>query len=126
MNNTTVRAETTHDVGLRNFFVSIYNNMTLGLVFSGGIAYWMSTNAALMETVWKTPLAWVIVFAPLVLALGFMFLFEQVSAALARVFFYVFAAAMGASLSSIFMIYQLGSIVQVFFITAATFAVMSV
>jgi FtsH-binding integral membrane protein len=86
----------------------------------------MSTNAALMQAIWKTPLAWVVVFAPLVLTLGFMFLFERVSAAVARVFFYVFAAAMGASLSSIFMIYQLGSIFQVFFITAATFLVMSV
>lgn len=115
-----------HDVGLRNFMISVYNNMTLGLVMSGGIAYWMSTNAALMNAIWKTPLAWVVVFAPLVMSLGFMFLFERVSSAVARVFFYVFAAAMGASLSSIFMIYQLGSIFQVFFITAATFATMSV
>lgn len=115
-----------HDVGLRNFMISVYNNMTLGLVMSGGIAYWMSTNAALMNAIWKTPLAWVVVFAPLVMSLGFMFLFERVSSTIARIFFYVFAAAMGASLSSIFMIYQLGSIFQVFFITAATFATMSV
>jgi len=115
-----------NDVGLRNYFLSIYNNMTLGLVFSGGIAYWMSTNAALMATIWKTPLAWVVVFLPLVLSLGFMFLIEKISAASARIFFYVFAAAMGASLSSIFMIYQLGSIFQVFFITSATFLTMSV
>jgi FtsH-binding integral membrane protein len=32
-----------------------------------------------------------------------------------------FAAAMGISLSSIFIIYKMGSIAQVFFITAATF-----
>jgi hypothetical protein len=115
------------DVGLRNYFVSIYNNMTMGLIFSGGIAYWMSTNPALMATIWKTPpLAYAVIFAPLVLSLGFMFLIERISAAAARVFFYVFAAAMGVSLSSIFMIYQLGSIFQVFFITSATFLTMSV
>jgi FtsH-binding integral membrane protein len=114
------------DVGLRNYFVSIYNNMTMGLLFSGGIAYWMSTNAALMATIWKTPLAYAVIFAPLVLSLGFMFLIERISAAAARVFFYVFAATMGASLSSIFLIYQLGSIFQVFFITSATFLTMSV
>jgi len=126
MYNSTVEVKQSYDMGLRNYFVSVYNNMTLGLAFSGGIAYWMSTNAALMQAIWKTPLAWVVIFAPLVLSLGFMFLFERVSAAVARVFFYVFADAMGASLSSIFMIYQLGSIFQVFFITAATFLVMSV
>jgi len=114
------------DVGLRNYFVSIYNNMTMGLLFSGGIAYWMSTNAALMATIWKTPVAYAVIFAPLVLSLGFMFLIERISAAAARVFFYVFAATMGASLSSIFLIYQLGSIFQVFFITSATFLTMSV
>ena len=74
-----------HDVGLRNFMLSVYNNMTLGLFMSGSIAYWMSTNAALMATIWKTPLAWVVVFAPLVMSLGFMFLFERVSSAVARV-----------------------------------------
>ena len=124
--NTLDRSQTSFDVGLRNYFLGIYNNMTAGLVFSGVIAYWMSTNAGVMDVVWKTPLAWVVVFAPLVMALGFMFMFEQISTVAARIFFYTFAAAMGASLSSIFMIYQLGSIVQVFFITAATFAAMSV
>lgn len=115
-----------YDAGLRNFMLSVYNNMTAGLAVSGGIAYWMSTNAALMNVIWKTPLAWVLVFAPLVMAIGFYFLFERVSVFVARIYFYVFAAVMGASLSSIFMIYQLGSIFQVFFITAATFATMSV
>jgi FtsH-binding integral membrane protein len=115
-----------HDVGLRNFMLSVYNNMTAGLVLSGIIAYWMSTNAALMTAIWKTPLAWVVILAPLVMSIGFLFLIERISAAAARIFFYLFASAMGASLSSIFMIYQLGSIFQVFFITAATFATMSV
>jgi FtsH-binding integral membrane protein len=48
------------------------------------------------------------------------------SAFAARAFFYVFAAVMGASLSLFFVIFKLGSIFQVFFITSATFAVMSV
>jgi FtsH-binding integral membrane protein len=38
---------------------------------------------------------------------------------------FVFAAAMGVSISSIFLIYKLGSIFQVFFITAATFGSMA-
>jgi FtsH-binding integral membrane protein len=38
---------------------------------------------------------------------------------------FVFAAAMGLSLSSVFAIFKMGSIVQVFFITAATFGAAS-
>jgi FtsH-binding integral membrane protein len=115
-----------YDIGLRNYFISVYNNMILGLLMSGGIAYWMSTDAALMAAIWKTNLAWLIIFAPLILSIGLMFIFDALSPFAARIFFYVFAAMMGASLSHIFMLYKMGSIFQVFFITSATFAVMSV
>ena len=40
--------------------------------------------------------------------------------------YWVFCAAMGASLTNIFLIYTGESIVRVFFITAATFAAMSI
>ena len=125
-NTTTVNTETVNDVGLRNYFISVYNNMTLGLIISGAIAYWLSTDAALMAAIWKTNLAWVVIFAPLVMSLGLIFIFNSLSPFAARVFFYVFAAVMGASLSQIFMVFKLGSIFQVFFITSATFLVMSV
>ena len=39
--------------------------------------------------------------------------------------FWAFAAAMGASMANIFLIYSGGSIARVFFITAGTFAAMS-
>ena len=122
----TVAQTQTYDVGLRNYFLSVYNNMIVGLLLSGGIAYWMSTDAALMAAIWKTNLAWVIVFAPLVMSIGLIFIFDSLSPITARLFFYLFAAVMGASLSQIFMVFKLGSIFQVFFITSATFAVMSV
>jgi len=122
----TVAQTQTYDVGLRNYFLSVYNNMILGLLMSGGIAYWMSTDAALMAAIWKTNLAWVIIFAPLVMSIGLIFVFDSLPPMTARIFFYLFAAVMGASLSQIFMVFKLGSIFQVFFITSATFAVMSV
>jgi len=126
MYNTAVKTHSENDVGLRNYFVSVYNNMTLGLFLSGMIAYWMSTDAALMAAIWKTNLAWAVIFAPLVLSIALMFIFNALSPFMARVFFYVFAATMGASLSQLFLVYKLGSIFQVFFITSATFLVMSV
>jgi uncharacterized protein len=122
----TVAQTQTYDVGLRNYFLSVYNNMIFGLLLSGGIAYWMSTDAALMAAIWKTNLAWVVLFAPLVMSFGLIFIFDSMSPMTARLFFYLFAAVMGASLSIFFMMFKIGSIFQVFFITSATFAVMSV
>ena len=48
------------------------------------------------------------------------------SAAKAQTTFWVFATLMGASLSSIFLIYTGASITRVFFITAGTFGAMSI
>ena len=54
-----------------------------------------------------------------------MFLAERMSSTSAKYFLFAFAAAMGLSLSSIFAIYKMGSIMHVFFISAATFGAAS-
>jgi FtsH-binding integral membrane protein len=114
-----------YDLGLRQFMLSVYNNMTLALAISGLVSLGVSMSPALMAGIWGTPLKWVVVFLPLVMSFGFAFLFEKMSAQVAQIALYVFAAAMGLSLSSIFAIYKLGSIGQVFFISAATFGAAS-
>jgi FtsH-binding integral membrane protein len=68
---------------------------------------------------------WVIAFAPLGIVLWMSFGLAKMSASKAQTLFWVFAGLMGASLSSIFMVYVGASIARVFFITAATFATMS-
>jgi FtsH-binding integral membrane protein len=59
------------------------------------------------------------------MSFGFAFLFDKMSAQMAKIALLVFAGAMGLSLSSIFLIYKMGSIAQVFFISAATFGAAS-
>lgn len=127
MYNTNVQTASreAYDVGLRNYMISIYNHMCAALVVSGIVAYYISTNSQLVEMIWKTPLAWVVVFLPLVMSIGIAFFIERVSPIAARLLLYLFAFAMGISLSSLFVVFKLGSIVQVFFITAATFASVS-
>lgn len=114
-----------YDTGLRNYMISIYNNMLFGLLVTGLTAFFISTNAVLMAFMWKTAFAWVVIFFPLVLSLAFVFLIDKLSPATARIFFYTFAVAMGASLSLFFMIFKIGSIFQTFFITSALFGTMS-
>jgi FtsH-binding integral membrane protein len=115
-----------YDEGLRNFMLQVYNYMTVALALSGLVSLGVSMSPALMATIWATPLKWVVVFAPLVMSVGFMFMAEKISSSGAKVFLFAFAFAMGLSLSSIFAIYKMGSIVQVFFISAATFGAASI
>ena len=58
----------------------------------------------------------------LVLSLGV----NRLSRSTAQALYWAFCAAMGASLTNIFLIYTGDSIVRVFFITAATFAAISI
>ena len=114
-----------YDEGLRKFMLSVYNNMTISLAISGVIAFFISTSPSLMSAIWGTNLKWVAMFLPLAMSLGFMFMIDKIGSNTARLFLFVFAAAMGLSISSIFAVFKLGSIVQVFFISAATFGAAS-
>ena len=85
----------------------------------------MGTNDALVAQIFMTPLKWVVMFAPLVMVFAFGALINRLSVAAAQLFFYVYAAAVGLSLSFIFAVYTGTSIAQTFLITAIAFAGLS-
>ena len=114
-----------YDEGLRSFMLQVYNYMTFALALSGLVSLGISMSPALMAVIWGTALKWVVIFLPRVMSLGFMFMVGKMSSVTARLFLFAFAAAMGLSLSSIFAIYKMGSIIHVFFISAATFGAAS-
>jgi hypothetical protein len=136
----TTRAESgAIDQGLRSYMLKIYNYMATGILLTGFVAlflfkYSVVTNEAgsitgltnLGNAIYNSPLMWVIAFAPLGIVLWMSFGLTKMSASKAQTLFWVFAGLMGASLSSIFMVYVGASIARVFFITAATFATMSI
>jgi FtsH-binding integral membrane protein len=132
------------DEGLRSYMLKVYNYMGIGLVVTGLVAYFgnalaTTTNAEAAAaqlqngeylTQWgvllyTTPLMWVVALAPFGFVLALSFGINRMSAATAQIVFWAFAAVMGLSLSSIFMVYTDASIAKVFFITAATFGAMS-
>jgi FtsH-binding integral membrane protein len=76
-------------------------------------------------TVFVSPLKWAIIFAPLALVLGLSFGVERLRPATAQFLFWLYAAMVGLSLASIFLIYTHTSITRVFFITAASFGALS-
>jgi FtsH-binding integral membrane protein len=76
-------------------------------------------------TMFVSPVKWIVILAPLAIVFGLSFGVERLRPAMAQLLFWIFAALMGLSLGSIFMVYTHTSIVRVFFITAASFGALS-
>lgn len=113
------------DEGLRAYLLQVYNLMALGLGLTGLVAYGVSTSPELLQTLFFSPLRWVVMLAPVGLVFFLSARIHALSAATAQVVFWVYSASVGVSLSALFMIYQGTSIARVFFITAIVFGSMS-
>jgi uncharacterized protein len=113
------------DVGLRQYMLKVYNFMSIGLVVTGLVAYFTASSPELLRAIYGTPLQWIVIFAPIGFSLMFSFRIQQMRASTAQMLYWAFAATMGLSLSYIFLLYAKADIARVFFITAGTFAGMS-
>jgi hypothetical protein len=113
------------DVGLRAHMLRVYNYMASGVALTGIVAYAVASSPDLMQAIFGTPLAWVVMLAPLAFVLVLSFGINRLSLFATQAVFWVFAAAMGLSLSTIFVVYTGESIARVFFITAASFGALS-
>ena len=115
-----------YDIGLRNHMLQVYNYMTVALGLSGLVAMGLNFNPTLMALIWGTPFKWVAILSPLAASFAFAFFFEKFTVRSAQLALFAFASLMGLSLSSIFLVFKLGSIAQVFFIAASTFGLASI
>ncbi len=130
------RVDASIDEGLRAHMLRVYNYMMIGLAITGVAAYatfslsFQQVGGQLVptqlgQTLFGSPLMWVIIFAPLALVFFLSFRIEKMSVGAAQATFWIYAALLGVSLSTIFVAYAATSITQVFFITAATFGAVS-
>ncbi|MBM3485853.1 MAG: Bax inhibitor-1/YccA family protein [Alphaproteobacteria bacterium] len=113
------------DAGLRSYMLRVYNYMASGVALTGIVAYLVAATPALSAAIFGTPLKWVVILAPIVFVFFFSSKLEKMKASTAHTMFWVFAALMGLSLASAFIVFTGQSIARVFFITAGTFAAMS-
>ncbi len=113
------------DEALRAYMLRVYNYMGSGLALSAIVALLVSQSPALMQTLFGSGLAFVVMLAPLGLLLVMSFGANKLSAGAVQGLYWAFTATMGVSLSTIFMVYTGQSILRVFFITAAMFGAMS-
>jgi len=114
-----------YDEGLRVFMLSIYRNMSTALGISGLVAYIVGSNTQIAMMLFSTPLAYLVMFAPLIYIFYFSRNLMSMGREQAMLHLGIFAALNGLSLGSIFLVYTAASIAKTFFITAATFGAMS-
>jgi uncharacterized protein len=115
------------DVGLRDYMLRVYNYMASGLALTGIVAYIAAAGGAdsFIAHIYRTPIMWLVVLAPLGLVMLLSFGIQRMQASTAQMVFWIYSGLMGLSLSTIFLVYTGASIARVFFITAGTFAAMS-
>jgi len=122
------------DIGLRAYMLKVYNYMASGLTLTGIFAVIAANYAPLAQLLYvfdgkyvvgMTGLGWIVTLAPIGLVLLMSFGINKLSASATQGVFWFYSALMGLSLSYIFFLYTGASITRVFFITAGTFAGMS-
>ncbi len=113
------------DEGLRAHMNKVYGLMSVGMLLTGGVAWAVGTNEAMVSAIFMTPLKWVVMFAPLIMVFALSAMIGRLSQAAAQLFFYVYAALVGLSLAFIFAVYTSASIAQTFLVTAIAFAGLS-
>lgn len=123
-----------YDEGLRAYFVKIYNYMALALVMTGAIAFFSAQSEAFLNAMYVIQdgnitgmrgLAWVIMFAPLLLVIILGLGMQGMSLGALLAGYWLYSAIMGLSLSVIFLTFTGESVARIFFITAAVFGGMS-
>ena len=104
----------------------VYGNMFLAVMVSMLVSFGVSTSPALMAFFFTGFMKWITIFAPLVAVFAFIpFMNANPPRELARLALVAFAALMGLSFATIFVVYTMGSIVSAFMGAAVLFGTMS-
>jgi len=122
------------DAGLRSYMLRVYNLMASGLALSGIVAMIIVNVPAVSslfyvtqagQVVGMTLLGTIAMWSPLIVLFAAMFMIRKASASVVQGMYWLFVTLQGIGLSLLLQIYTGESIVRVFFITAATFAALS-
>jgi len=104
----------------------VYGHMSLAVLVSMLISYWIGTTPELLQFFFTGVLKWIVIFAPLAAIFGVSYvLANRPTKSTAQLCLHGFAALMGLSFSMIFAVFTMGSIVSAFMGAAILFGVMS-
>lgn len=105
---------------------NVYRWMTFALAITGLTAACVAGNATLMQFILGNQAVFLgLIIAELVVAFTLIGRVSKLSFTNASLLFILYSILTGATLSTIFLVYEIGSIASTFFVTAGTFGAMS-
>ncbi len=111
----------------QSFLMQVYAWMSFGLLVTGFLAYYTASTPAVLQAIFGNK---IVFYGLLIIQIGLVLVISgainSLSASMASFLFFIYSALNGFSLGSIFLLYTYESIALVFFITAGTFAIMSI
>lgn len=124
--------QTASKTQVKEFFTAVYTYMFMALVVSGVVSWYLAKSGLFMkwfinmETGSVSPLFYVVAFSPLALVFLIQAKYKSFSLPALVGLFILYSTLIGASLSSIFMVYSIGDIATTFFVTAGAFGAMAI
>lgn len=111
----------------QRFFVKVYGWMSLALSLTGLVAIWIATQPPMINLIFGNSLVFFgLLIAEFVLVVYLSGWVKKMSVITAKIVFLLYSLLNGVTFSCIFLIYTTKSIASTFFVTAGTFAVMSI
>lgn len=119
------RKEFVESGAANSYLKQVLTTMALGLFITAAAAWFVSTNQELMSFFHTGFMQIITIFAPLVVVVVFASRLHKMSFTNASILFAVYSTLVGISFASIFIVYELGTLGNVFSITAGTFGAMA-
>lgn len=110
---------------INSAMLRVYNNMFLAVVNSMLVSLFVSSSPSLMQFLFTGTMKWIVMLAPLLMILALGFGINKMTRGQAQLALHGFAALMGVSFATIFVVFNIGSIVGAFMAAAVLFATMS-
>jgi FtsH-binding integral membrane protein len=111
---------------INDAMLRVYNHMFGAIATSALVSFLIGSNPAAVQFLFTGFIKWIVIFAPLAFIFAVPILLNSGIGRLAKIgVLHAFAAVMAVSFSSIFAVYQLGSIISAFVGAAVLFGTMS-
>jgi hypothetical protein len=111
----------------RRFMAAVYRWMTLGLLVTSGVAFYVATTPAALQAIFGNRMIfWGLVIAQFGLVIALSAAVNKLSAGVAGALFLLYSALTGATISVVLLAYTGASVASAFAVTAGTFLAMSV
>lgn len=104
-----------------DFYSNVFGWLFIGLLITFGSSYIVSTSYSLIKLIFTTPAYWLIFIAQIVLCIVFTMKIQKMKPLTAKILYSGYAILTGVTFASIFLLFEMSSIVFIFLITAVIF-----